>query len=109
MDRSDAAREIACFDTRKAGLPHHRGELLLIGESADALRQVLVALRVLSDEPPQAWQHAERPRLVKRLQRDNLETAEFEAMEPAARLQHTPRLGEHGLLVRTVSQAEGNG
>ncbi len=73
------------------------------GKRADALRKVLVAVRILRQQTrPRPRQHAGTlQRVIQRLQCRHLHARELEQQEPAARLQNPPRLAQHRQLCRT--------
>ena len=101
-----------CSDAATRSSPavaHHRRQRLLVREHADALGQVLVALRILGDPGAQPRQHLEGPGVVERRQRRDLDPAELQAVEAPAGPQHPPRLAQHRRLVGAIAQAEGDG
>src|SRR5690348_17040564 len=57
MDRRNAAGQVAIGHTREAGRADHLGELLLLGEPADALDQVAVGICIAGRELAEARDH----------------------------------------------------
>ncbi len=108
MERRHAAAKIAVRDAFETGGPDHAGQRFLVGEAADAFGEVDIGIAVPRHGGAQRRQHGEGVAVVQRSQPWRGDPAEFEAEEPAAGLQHAPRLRQRGRDPGDVPQPEGN-
>jgi len=104
MNADDAEGEVLVGHLIESRLLDHPLELLLLGEPADALHQVLVRLPLASQQLAHRRDHLEGVLVVQPLHRLVGQVAELQAHEASARLQHSIRLGKNlkRVIIRSV-------
>src|SRR6185437_1243068 len=108
MDGGDAAGEVAVLGALEPGRRDALDQLVLRREAADAFDEVLVGIAVAGDQRADPRQDAEGIDIIEARQGGQDDPAELQAEEPPARLEDAARLGEGGVDVGDVAQAEGD-
>src|SRR6266852_4246435 len=109
VDCGDAAGEIAIAGALEPGGFDAVDQLGLCGEAADAFDEILVSVAIADDECADARQDLEGVEVVEPGENRQDDVTEFQAEEASARLEDAARLGEGGIDMGDVAQAEGDG